>query len=229
MGVALIAIGRINEAIECFNELLREKQDTAEVHYNWALALNMQRKYDDAIKHLTRALEMTPNYSAAQNQMGALLLATGRTEEAITHLNEALRTSKEPVKVYENLGKAYAQLGQYRPAIQNWTRAVELKPDNVPVLNDLAWLLATTGDVSAEDANRAVEFARRACELTGYKKPDFLDTLAVAYAAAGRFEDAVNTANQAIDIAKAGNQEDLADEIQSRMKLYQADQRYQQK
>jgi spermidine synthase len=106
---------------------------------------------------------------------------------------------------------------------------VELKPDNVPVLNDLAWLLATTGDVSAEDANKAVKYAQHVCDLTGYKKPEFLDTLAVAYAAAGRFEDAVNTANQAIDIARAGNQEDLANEIQSRMKLYQAGQPYREK
>jgi len=229
MGVALMAIGRINEAIECFSELLRQKQDTAEVHYNWALALSMQKKYDDAIEQLAVVLKLEPNYAGAQEIMGKSLLTAGRPKDAIEHLNEALRTSKEPVKVYENLGKAYAQLGQYRPAIQNWTKAVELKPDNVPVLNDLAWLLATTGDVSAEDANKAVKYAQHVCDFTGYKKPEFLDTLAVAYAAAGRFEDAVNTANQAIDIARAGNQEDLANEIQSRMKLYQAGQRYQQK
>ena len=229
MGVALLATGRINEAIECFNEILRQKQDSADVHYNWALALNMQGKYDDAIKHLVVVLKLKPDYPGAQEIMGKSLLTAGRPKDAIEHLNEALRTSKEPVKVYENLGKAYAQLGQYRPAIQNWTRAVELKPDSVPVLNDLAWLLATTGDVSAEDANRAVEFAQHVCDLTGDKKPEFMDTLAVAYAAAGRFEDAVKVANEAINIANANGQKDLALEIQNRLDLYRAGRPYREK
>jgi tetratricopeptide (TPR) repeat protein len=133
------------------------------------------------------------------------------------------------VEAYVNLGKAYSQLGKYEPAIQNWTKAVELKPNNTDALNNLAWVLATIDDDSAEDANRAIEYAERACELTGYKEAMFLDTLAAAYAAGGRFEDAVRTAQQAIDAAKEGGKEDLAGEIKNRMELYKTGQRYRQK
>ena len=90
-------------------------------------------------------------------------------------------------------------------------------------------MLATTSDVSVSDANKAVELAQHACELTGYKNPSFLDTLAAAYAAAGRFDDAVKTAKQALDIAKSGDQEGLTNEIQSHIKLYQTGQLYRQK
>ena len=114
-------------------------------------------------------------------------------------------------------------------AIENWTKAAELKPDDAEILNNLAWVLATTGDVSVQDANKAVELAQHACELTGYKNPSFLDTLAAACAAAGRFDDAVKTAKQALDIAKSGGQEDLTNEIQSHIKLYEAGQPYRQK
>ena len=229
MGSALLAAGRLDEAVECFNKLLQQKKDTAEVHYNWAAALSMQNKYDEAIKHLSRVLVLDPNHPDVHKRMGALLLAAGRTEEAITHLNEALRTNKGQGDVYGNLGMAYMQVGKNDLAVKNLTKAVELEPNNIDALNNLGWLLAAAGDVSAQDANRAVKYAQHACELTGYKKPDFLDTLAVAYAAAGRFEDAINTAKQAISVAKAAGKEELVGDIQKRIKLYEAGRRYQQK
>jgi tetratricopeptide (TPR) repeat protein len=225
----LLKQGKLNEAIACFNELIKRGKETAEVHYFLALALGMQKKYDESIKHLTEVLRQDPKFPDAHNKMGAALLATGRTDEAITYLNEALRINADQVEAYINLGKAYSQLGKYERAIENWTKAVELKPDNTDALNNLAWEMATIDDASVEDANRAIEFAKRACELTGYKEPMFMDTLGAAYAAGGSFEDAVRTAQQAIDAAKAGGREDLAGEIKNRMELYKTGQRYRQK
>ena len=132
-------------------------------------------------------------------------------------------------EVYVNLGKANSILGKYESAIQNWTRALELKPDSADALNNIAWLLATFGEVSTENANKAIELAQHACELTGYNDPEFLDTLAVTYAAAGRFEEAKATANKALSIAKSSGREDLAGEIQERIRLYEAGQPYRQK
>lgn len=157
------------------------------------------------------------------------MLARGKINEAIPHLNEALRTGTNEAKMYTYLGTAYNQLGKYEMAIQNWSRAVELKPDSANVLNNLAWLLATVDDVSVQDANKAIELAQRACELTDYKDAAILDTLAVAYAAAGRFNDAVRTAEKAINATKAHGQENLASEIQKRIELYKAGHAYIQK
>jgi tetratricopeptide (TPR) repeat protein len=106
---------------------------------------------------------------------------------------------------------------------------VELTPNNVGVLNNLAWVLATVDDVSLEDANRAIKYAERACVLTGYKEPKLLDTLAAAYAAGGRFEEAKATAEKALNGTKAAGPEELAGEIQKRIKLYETGQRYIQK
>ena len=76
---------------------------------------------------------------------------------------------------------------------------------------------------------KAVELAQHTCELTGYKDPSLLDTLAVAYAAAGRFDEAKATAEKALNIAKETGRENLAVAIQERIKLYQANQQYRQK
>jgi tetratricopeptide (TPR) repeat protein len=229
IGKIFLKKGKPNEAIACFNELLRQNEGSAETHYCLALALGMQNKYDEAIKHLAKTLELDPNYPDTHNRMGVALMATGKTDEAIAYFNEATRISSEQTEAFANLGMAYTQLGKYEPAIQNLTKAAELKSDNIYVLNNLAWLLATGGNVSANDANKAIEFARRACELTGYKITRMLDTLAAAYAAGGRFDEAVRTAEQAVNIAKNSGQKDIADEIQKRVELYKAGKRYIQK
>jgi tetratricopeptide (TPR) repeat protein len=229
LGRVYLRQGKFNEAVMCFNELLKHNKESAEIYYNLGVASILQKKYEEAIKHFAKVLELDPKYPDIHSNMGIALLAAGKNTDAIKYLNEALNTSKNQVMVYANLGTAYTHLGMYKQAIQNWNKVVELDPNNVDVLNNLAWLLATFGEVSIQNANRAIELAEQACEITGYKNPEFLDTLAVAYAAVGRFDDAVKKAQQAVDIAKASGQEDLCGEIQRRLELYKAGKRYHQK
>ncbi len=226
LGKVYLKQEKISEAIQCFNEILKTKKNDAEVFYLLAASFSIQKKYDDAIKYFAKALELEPNYADVHNKIGVALMETGKMNEAIPYLNESLRKNPERAEVYVNLGTAYTQLGQYELAIQNWTRAVQIEPNNAYVLNNLAWILAAIGDVSAQDTNRAIEFARRACELTDYKEAEKLDTLAVTYAAAGKFPDAVATAEKALNAAKAAGLEDLAREIQNRLELYQAGRSY---
>jgi spermidine synthase len=53
-----------------------------------------------------------------------------------------------------------------------------------------------------------------------------LDTLAAAYAAAGRFAEAVAAAERAVPLAESGGQAELARRIQSRLELYRAGRPY---
>jgi tetratricopeptide (TPR) repeat protein len=229
LGKVFLEERKPNEAIECFSELIRRKQGSAEVYYDLAGAYGMQKKYDEAGKCLAKTLESDANYPNARNRMGSTLLAAGKPEEAIAYLHEALRINPNQAEIYANLGTAYIQLGKYGQAIENWTKAVELDPNNANALNNLAWTMATVNEGTIEDANKAIELAKRACELKGDKEPELLDTLAAAYAAAGRFEEAMKTAEKAIDTAKAGGREDLVGEIQKRMELYRAGKQYRQK
>ena len=121
------------------------------------------------------------------------------------------------------------RLGKFGPGIYNFNKAVEQNPDSIVNLNRLAWALVTVEDASLRDANKAIEAAGRACELTGNKDAEYLDTLAVTYAAAGRFEEAKETAKKALSIAKSSGRADLAGEIQERIKLYEAGKPYRQK
>jgi tetratricopeptide (TPR) repeat protein len=227
-GCALLEKGLVNEAEKHLRNAVRITPLFVDARNDLALALSKQKKYDEALMCLKQALELEPNNSDIHNKIGMVLLTTGRSDEAIKYLNEGLKINKDQ-EAYANLGSAYIQTGKYDLAIVNLTKAIELKPDRIDVLNKLAWLSAAVDDASIHNAQKGIEFAQRGCELTGYKDPVLLDTLAVAYAAAGRFDEAKATAEKALRIAKEAGRENLAAEIQKRIKLYEADQPYREK
>jgi tetratricopeptide (TPR) repeat protein len=202
LGKVFLKQGKYDEAVSCFTELLSNKKRAEEIHYNLATAFSKQAKYDEAAKHFSAVLKLNPSYFDTREKLG---------------------------DIYAKLGTANILDGDKKAAIQNWTKALALKPDNAAILNNVAWLLATGEDVSAEDANKATGFAEKACKVTGDKNSEFLDTLAAAYAAAGRYEEAAATAQKAIEVARGAGRESTAGEIQERLKLYQSGRRYQQK
>ena len=67
-----------------------------------------------------------------------------------------------------------------------------------------------------------MELAWQAEQLSGGNHPEILDTLAAAYAEAGRFGEAVETAKRALNLPATKNNKPLAEAIQIRLKLYEA-------
>ncbi len=226
LGRVYLKQGKGDKAVACFKKVIEKNRASAEAYVNMASALGIQKKYDEALKYLKKAMGLAPDTPDIHNKMGIALLATGRPDEAITHFKLALQKSAIPEEVYSNLGSAYIQVGKYDLAIENLSKAIEIKPNNIGALNNLAWILAIVNDVSIRDANRAIEYAQRACELTGNEEAGLLDTLGAAYASAGKFAEAKATAEKALNIAKSSGREDLAGKIQKRIKLYEAGQPY---
>ena len=111
-------------------------------------------------------------------------------------------------------------------AVKHFRQVLRLKPNSVAVLNRLARLSATSRDSAIYDPQQAVRLAQQACELTGYKDAGILDTLAVAYAAAGRFPEAVGMAEKALKRAKSVAQKELTEDIQNRLNLFKAGKPY---
>jgi tetratricopeptide (TPR) repeat protein len=229
LGRVFLKQGRLNEAIACFGKLLQVRKDSPDVYCNLGLAFTGRKEYDNAIKCFSEALRIKPEYLEARNRMGRVFLVVGKLDQAVACFNEVLRSKRDQPDVHTNLGLAYSQMGRYDLAIAHWAEAVKLKPDSSGVLNNLAWILATTDDTKVQNPTRAVEFAQRACELTDYKAPEVLDTLAVAYAASGKFPDAINAAEKACKLAHSAGKEDLAVVIQKRLQLYRSGRPYRHK
>jgi hypothetical protein len=87
-------------------------------------------------------------------------------------------------------------------------------------LNDLAWLLATASRQELRQPAEAVRLAERACELSGRREARFLGTLDAAYAAAGRFPEAIAGAQETHRVAQAAGDQSVADAANERLGLY---------
>ena len=122
-------------------------------------------------------------------------------------------------------GIAYGQ-GQMKATLDHYEAALGFRRHFAPVVNNLAWLLATVPEVSLRNGARAMKLAEGVCHRSDYKEVPFLDTLAAAYAEVGRFQDAVKTATKAVEIAEAQGKIRLADDIRGRQKLYEKNQPY---
>ena len=107
-------------------------------------------------------------------------------------------------------------------ALKQWNLAIDLHPGDVRLLSSMAWLLATAPEASLRNGAKAVELAQRAARFSADRDPAVLDTLAAAYAEAGRFAEAVETAENARSLAAEHGDTPTADHLQARIKLYRA-------
>jgi len=226
LGNALHDEGKIEEATLHYNETLKLAPDYPKAHYNLANVLMEKGELSEAVRHYNEALRLSPDYLEARSNLAKALAKQGRLEEAIEHWQELVRINPEEWVLHSNLGTAYHRLGKLDKAVTHWDQVLRLKPDHIDVLNKLAWLLATYEAPKYRDPVRAVELAERGCKLTAYKDPRLLDTLAAAYAEAGRFGEAVGTAERALELAKSLGQGQLAANIGKRLKLYRQGQAY---
>lgn len=145
---------------------------------------------------------------------------------AITHFRKSLSIDPKLPVPHNELARINFQLGNFQKAVEHYRNALKLKPDWIDVLNNLAHILATRQQDLTVNPAEALTLARRACELTNYKSPAILDTLAIAQAATGKFEQAQQTALKAIQLAESANRHALAERITERLKLYQAGRPY---
>jgi tetratricopeptide (TPR) repeat protein len=226
LATVLMESGRMPEAIEHWEHALRIKPDFAEAHYNLGTALWLAGRITEAMEHLQQALRIKPDYAEAHDRLGIALGQAGRIPEAMEHLQQALRIKPDYAEAHYNLGIALGLAGRIPEAIEHFEHALRIKPDYAEAETNLAWLLATLAPADGGDPVRAVTLAEWACELTNNRVAAYLDTLAAAYAAAGRFNDAVATAGKAIELARSAGQLQVVSEIETRLELYRAGRAY---
>ena len=220
LGLAMMRLGRMPEAIEHLQQALRIKPDFAEAHYNLGLALEKAGRVPEAIQHYEQALRINPDDAEVHNNLGLALVQVGRLPEAIAQYQQALQSNPGNADGHSKLGAVLIATGHAQDARSQLEQALRINPDLIEAQNNLAWVLAILPPAEGGDPARAVAVAQRACERSGNRAPGYLDTLAAAYAAAGRFDDAVATAEKAIDLARSAGQAGLVKEIEARLELY---------
>ena len=132
-------------------------------------------------------------------------------------------------------GLAVQKKGDVQKALDLYYQAIKADPNHPGVLNHLSWLRATDRSKVLRDGKEAVELASRACKaVVNTDKPtqfaaDCLDTLAAAYAEAGLFDKAVETAKAAIDMAKKIGNRGSVRAFGKRLKLFEQNKPFHEK
>lgn len=220
MGVALREKGRTDEALGHFREAVRLEPNLAIAHFNLGRTLKQQGKIDEAAASYRRAIALNPRLAAAHKGLGSVLGSQGRASEAARHFREALRTEPDDAEAHYNLGLTLRLVGRRDEALGSFQEALRLRPDWPAPMGEVAWILATHSDPRVRNPGEAVRLAERAAERTSRRQPVILDALAAAYAAAGDFERAAATAQEAVALAAAGGTSDLATDVGRRLALY---------
>jgi hypothetical protein len=120
----------------------------------------------------------------------------------------------------------YNQLRYWRNTLTLFQHAIDVTEDNYMAMNELAWYLAVEPKITAYNPGRAIRLAEDACKITHYSDPGYLDTMAVAYAAAGNFGKAIEMTEIALKLCQSSDQETLKKELESRLALYKAGKPY---
>jgi tetratricopeptide (TPR) repeat protein len=177
-----------------------------------------------AIAHYDKALELRPKYSEAHNNLGHLYIRLQDMRLAGYHFARAVQIRPDNHRARLNLAIAQYRIGATREAAENFRRVLEASPDYVPALLNLARILATDPNADLRDGPTAVQLAQRArrlAEPASIEEVDAVDTLAMAYAEAGVFENARETGLRAAALARQIGQTALAEQILARVAIYE--------
>jgi Flp pilus assembly protein TadD len=224
-GVALLKAGRAKEAVHELKAAVRANYLDSGIRGDLGRALLAEGRDDDALAQFKEAVRLNPDDSLAHHNLAAMYARQGHYDDAIAQWNVALRLSPNDGVVHGWLGEALRVHGDRAAAMQHLRLAFALGEHNPDWETDLAWYVATDPSSTVEQAEQTIAIAQDAVDRTG-GKPLALDTLAAVLARAGRLNDAVATAQQAAERARADGQTDLAKSIEPRIELYRAGQPY---
>ena len=207
---------RFDEALRDVNKVLELQPDLVLGLWTRSLVLAANKQYDEAVKDIKLLAANDPANEVFQMQLAALYNAMGEPRRALDIYDRVLRVDPENAQALRGRGDAHLSLGQHKEAVKDLEESLELDPENDGVLNNLAWVLATSTDHEVRNGKRAIELAIKACEVTKYEQPHILSTLASGYAEVEDFESAIKWVKEGLAKSKEATQtESLTKELES--------------
>ena len=167
-----------------------------------------------ALADYTEFLRQEPGTALGLRGRARTYARLQRYDDALADLNEALRVDPANAEACLDRGRMYQYKACYAAAAADYQKALEMEPEEASFYNQYAWMLAACPQPEYRDGPRAVELARRGCELTNWQDANLLDTLASAYAECGRFDEAVTWATKALEWADAEVKEAVVEHIE---------------
>lgn len=205
------------EALKDINAALKLRPGNPALLKLRAALLAGSGKFSEAIADLEQVRQtQSPEDEITLNlQLGLLYSAQKYYGKAIEHFSKVLEVEPKNVAALRGRADAYLSVGKQAEAIKDYEKALEVDPNDSGILNNLAWVLATSPDDKLRDGKRALELAKKACDLTEYKEAHILSTLAAAYAELGDLETAKKWSQKAVELGDEEEKEALQKELET--------------
>jgi protein O-mannosyl-transferase len=213
-------------SVALFDHTVAVTADNPGAQFALGVGLEKEGQVRQAMVHYRVAVDILPSYTEAHFNIGHLFRIQGAWQKAAEKFMTALQYQPRDLKFRLNLAGVMLEGGQTREAVQRFQDALQIDPDSTEALNNLAWIMAANCDPAIRNGPQAVEYAERACQLTQFKQTTMVGTLAAAYAEAGRFKDAVATAEKACALATQNGEQALLDTNRRLLDLYRTGQPY---
>lgn len=208
---------KTDEALKDINEAIKLRPGNPALLRLRAAILAGSGKFSEAIADLeqVRKAQSGEDEVTLALQLGLLYSAQKFYGKAIEQFTKVLEVDPKNVAALRGRADALLSMGRHAEAIKDYEKALEVDPNDSGVLNNLAWVLATSPDDKLRDGKRALELAKKACELTQYKEAHILSTLAAAYAELGDLKTAIEWSKKAVELGEGEEKEALMKELET--------------
>jgi tetratricopeptide (TPR) repeat protein len=194
-------------------ELTPSETDKASAYFWRSVLAAQQKRYADAIRDIQHLIDADPENPAWRLQLAHYYVGDQRPSKAIAVLTEVVERNPENSAAYRARGDALLNIGRHADAIADYETSLQIEANDSHVLNNLAWVLATSTEDKIRNGKRAIELATKACELTEFKAAHILSTLAAAHAESGDIAEAIKWSQKAVDLD--ADMKQLTEELKS--------------
>jgi tetratricopeptide (TPR) repeat protein len=193
-------------ALEKFEQYLKQSPDSAQAYSDRGLAYGMWREYAKALQDFDRALQLNPKDAETLYLRGFTYGLVGKDDLAIKDLTAALTLAPKDVRALCGRAFSYLSLGRDKEGINDLQLALKLDPRSAKANAYLAFCY-TAGRGTGRDGKKALAYATRACELSDWKHPYYLESLAAVYSENGDFGKAIEYERKALEFTPQEDQE----------------------
>ena len=147
-------------------------------------------------------------------------------QATLASYRQALKLQPDYPEANFNLASILVLTGDFLQAEDCYRLALQQKPNWSQAEGRLAWVIAGGPMLTPQRALEAVLLATKVCEAGNYQEPMNLDELGAALAAAGRYQEAAQRVQEAIDILGEDGEESVMAALNERLARYRAGRRY---